>query len=174
MRISDWSSDVCSSDLVGERLFERGAVTREDRGRLLDILQDAADARLILVVRQFGEPLGQRRQALQQLRRGVQYLTEAADAVRDHRLAGRPLVGDRRRALDRAVERDLRHAGEADAFQSGGGALKDRYAFVEFDAHADELRVVAPKLDLAQLADREDRKSVWLGKRVSVRGDRRG
>src|SRR3546814_12561480 len=67
----------------------------------------------------------------------------------------RSLVGDRRRALDRAVERDLRHAGEADAFQRGGGALKDRYAFVDFDAHADELRVVAPQLDPAPLADRD-------------------
>src|SRR3546814_11464600 len=32
MRISDWSSDVCSSDLVGLRCIARGRVAREARG----------------------------------------------------------------------------------------------------------------------------------------------
>src|SRR3546814_16080090 len=43
MRISDWSSDVCSSDLLRKRLHERRAVDRvdrvEERHRLLGLVR---------------------------------------------------------------------------------------------------------------------------------------
>ena len=67
-----------------------------------------------------GQPLGQRRQPLEQLRRGIEDRAEAAGLGRDHRHAvGAVPFGfsfgadDRRRALARAVERDRAGAGEA-------------------------------------------------------------
>src|SRR3546814_4624433 len=66
-----------------------------------------------------------RSQSLEQLRRSVEDFAEAADAIGDHRLARRPLVGDRRRALDRAIERDLRDAGETDAFERSAEHTSD-------------------------------------------------
>src|SRR3546814_7871992 len=48
MRISDWSSDVCSSDLIGDLL----AGQRIELGDLLDLVAEEADApRHILIVR---------------------------------------------------------------------------------------------------------------------------
>src|SRR5690606_10660683 len=108
---------------VGKRCFERRSVAGEDRRGLLDIFQDGGKALLILVVREFGEPLGQGRQALKELRRGVEDLAEAADPVRYHGLAGGSLVRDGRGALHRAVERNLGNAGETDTLERGGGPL---------------------------------------------------
>ena len=142
---------------VGERAFDGGAVAREDRGRGFDIVQDAAHARLIFIVGQLGQAFGQRRQALEQLRRGVEQFAQPADARRDDGLARRSLVGDRRRALDRAVERNLRHAGKADALDRRGRALQHRDTLVHLDADADELRIVGPQRDLAHLSRRDAR-----------------
>src|SRR3546814_20278955 len=56
MRISDWSSDVCSSDLVGERFIEAGiehqAMRRRiDRPQAIDS-SDAAVAATAAIIRQ--------------------------------------------------------------------------------------------------------------------------
>src|SRR3546814_19825442 len=52
MRISDWSSDVCSSDLIGPKRVDRGKVLRhivaqQDRGALAF---DIAEVRAVLGV----------------------------------------------------------------------------------------------------------------------------
>src|SRR3546814_19277997 len=45
MRISDWSSDVCSSDLNGSLMPRNAATGRSYRGINIPILWDAADRR---------------------------------------------------------------------------------------------------------------------------------
>src|SRR3546814_19640746 len=43
MRISDWSSDVCSSDLISHRLFHRDGVVDRQYLRHLAVLCDLCD-----------------------------------------------------------------------------------------------------------------------------------
>ena len=73
----------------------------------VDIFEDVGDRVLVLVVEQFGQALGQPLDAVDQFRRAVEQGAEPAGARRDHRATLRPHLGDRRRALDRAVELDF-------------------------------------------------------------------
>src|SRR3546814_4636372 len=64
MRISDWSSDVCSSDLLGLRQAERRLHLGGQRNALLAARKDATarrDQRLVIIVparpRQIEQPL---------------------------------------------------------------------------------------------------------------------
>src|SRR3546814_10483958 len=95
MRISDWSSDVCSSDLacddVGSEIVEVDA----DRG----LVGRPVDLRIIGEFRRFEEG-------------------RAAAVERDVRVAGRCAIGDHRDGLRRGVRRpvgdlDVEHGGEA-------------------------------------------------------------
>src|SRR3546814_4861903 len=53
MRISDWSSDVCSSDLVADRIGELHLfAAREHRGGILDDLRVEAVGHLVAEARQ--------------------------------------------------------------------------------------------------------------------------
>src|SRR3546814_8103210 len=57
----------------------------------------------------------------------------------------RPALGagfhDRRRTPDRAVKRDLRHAGETDACDARGGSVQDRHIFIDrSEEHTSELQ----------------------------------
>ena len=67
---------------------------------------------------------------------------------REYRAALRPDLGDRRRALDRAVELDFADAGEADALDLGAGALEHRGLIVDLDPHPDELGPAGKQADL--------------------------
>src|SRR3546814_5028316 len=51
MRISDWSSDVCSSDLVPDRLCRDLAEMRKRLVAILDFLHLLAEQRQVLLVR---------------------------------------------------------------------------------------------------------------------------
>src|SRR4029450_7667940 len=63
-------------------------------------------------------------------------------------------LGDRGRALDRAVEGDLRDAGEADPANGGGGALQDRGLFLARNAKAHEFGALRLQIDRFHLSDR--------------------
>src|SRR3546814_14060556 len=54
MRISDWSSDVCSSDLAGAQFGMRDMLTASDsEGMVRAALADAADMPIEVTARQF-------------------------------------------------------------------------------------------------------------------------
>ena len=72
---------------LGERRGDLRPALGERAAHLLEIVEDAGDRFLVAVGKQFGEPLGQRRDAFEQLRRGVEQLAERARLGRDHRHA---------------------------------------------------------------------------------------
>ncbi|PAV92620.1 hypothetical protein WR25_13766 [Diploscapter pachys] len=169
------------------RLLDRDAGLRQRRrnlrpaigervGQAVGIVEDAGDRRLIAVGEQAGQPLGQRRQALEQLRRAVQDRADAALLGRDHghaigalRRIGAFGADDRRRTLARAVQRDGAGAGEA-ALDRRGRALQDRRILVERHAHAHELGIGLPQRDLLHLPRRHARIGDGRSRRQSVDG----
>ena len=72
---------------LGERRGDLRPALGERAAHLLEIVEDAGDRFLVAVGEQLGEPLGQRRDPLEQLRRGVEQLAERARLGRDHRHA---------------------------------------------------------------------------------------
>src|SRR3546814_13757082 len=117
MRISDWCSDVCSSDLVLHRLahFQKGLYGQEPVVADVDVAAD-----------------------------GQRAARERPAAEREGALLDR---------LDRQMR--LQPAPEGDAFQQGAAPVQPRQAEAEGRVHV-EVTV--------------DRKSVVVGKSVSVRG----
>ena len=150
-----WRIATRASASVAAISGERSA---SERLTCLEIVEDAGDRFLVAVGEQFGQPLGQRRDAFEQLRRGVEQLAERARPGRDDRhaigafglrvllgaayLAARRAACARRARRRRRIELDLRDAGEADAADRRGRALEHRRLVVDDDAHADELRAV--------------------------------
>ena len=65
---------------IADGVGEVGRALGEDVGGRLDILEDVGDRILVLVAEQFGQPLGQPLDAVDQLRRAVEQGAEAARA----------------------------------------------------------------------------------------------
>ena len=72
---------------LGQRRGDLRRALGERAADLLEIVEDAGDRFLVAVGEQFGEPLGQRRDPFEQLRRGVEQLAERARLGRDDRHA---------------------------------------------------------------------------------------
>ena len=122
---------------LGERRRDLGPAVGERSADLLEMVEDAGDRLLVAVGKQFGEPLGQRREPFEQLRRGVEQLRRARPAWSGSpaRHRGIPIADSSGRqvacggarwpgaALGR-IELDLGDAGEADAADGRGRALR--------------------------------------------------
>ena len=132
---------------IADRVGKVGRALGQHPAGLVEVLEDVGDRVLVLVAEQFGQPLGQALDPVDQFRRTVEQRAEPARARRDDRATLRSQLLDRRRALDRAVELDFADAGEADALDLRGGALKHRCFIVDVDPHPDELRPVGQQRD---------------------------
>src|SRR3546814_3175518 len=112
MRISDWSSDVCSSDLVGQRIIGCAATVDQDqlvtRAQSTQVEEAGVGRETVLgklVLDRTGE-----------LRKRVQRVVDGAETLLLEILGGDD--GHRRRALDlRALDA---RTGDRDAIQFGG------------------------------------------------------
>ena len=104
--------------------------------------------------KQLGQPLGQPLNPVDQFRRRIEQCAEPAGAGRNYRAALRSNLGQRLAALDRALKGDFADAGEADALDLGGGALKHRRFGIDLHPHPDEFRPVRKQADLVDLPDR--------------------
>src|SRR3546814_16505738 len=124
MRISDWSSDVCSSDLCGTtgaqdalvKSVQLGAILRRlepflARRRRRDRLQPWLDRRILRIeVREVGNEV----------------LHHIHMRKRRHLNAAAPAVLDRGRAGKAVLPADVHRAGTADTFPAGPAAERKR------------------------------------------------
>ena len=135
-----------------------GRALGEDAGSVVDVLEDVGDRVLVLVAHQFGQPLGQPLDAVDQFRRRVEQGAKPARRGRDDRAALRTGLLDRATALDRAVELDFADPGEADALDLRRGALEDGGVGIDLDPHPHEFGPLGEQADLLDFADRNARK----------------